>query len=396
LGVGGLANVYWSDRTTLQDQTGSQVQVLVENLLEAASTLAQTFYVGAFRNALNLGAMPEYYDISTGQAFISAWRQYKTGPTKAASIATNQITEDIRRIFGFEKLEINASADEKTLQVFVNNRPYMLHEVGSGLTQFIIVLVNVALRRPAYVLIDEPELNLHPSLQLDFLTTLASYATEGLLCATHNMGLARAGADWIYAVRRLGDGESDVSPYEAVPRPSEFLGELGFASYRDLGFDQVLLVEGRSEIKDVQQLLRRYDKDHRLVLLTLGGDTLITADADAALEEVKRLTPHVAALIDSERDRSDGPLPPARAAFVEACQRAEIPCHVLQFRAIENYFPDEAVKQVKGPKYRALGPYEDRHAITPMWTREENWRIARELTREYLDKTDLGQFLASL
>ena len=154
--------------------------------------------------------------------------------------------------------------------------------------------------------------------------------------------------------------------------------------------------ESRTEIKTVQQLLRRYDKDHRVVLLSLGGETLITADADAALEEVKRLTPHVAALIDSERDRADDPLAPARAAFVEACQRAEVPCHVLKYRAIEHYFPDDAVKRVKGPKYRALGPYEDRRAVTPMWAREENWRIARELTREYLDTTDLGQFLATL
>jgi|GEM_PF-3696383 len=76
-----------------------------------------------------------------------------------------------------------------------------------------------------------------------------SHSLGNLGGATHSIGLARAGADWIYAVRRVGDGESEVSPYDAMPRLSEFLGELGFASYRNLGCDQVLLVEGRTEIK---------------------------------------------------------------------------------------------------------------------------------------------------
>ena len=92
---------------TLQGQGARTVSV--GPLLETVSTLTRTLYVGAFRNALNLGAMSQYYDISTGQVFISGWRQYKTGPSKAASIAADQITEDIRRIFGFQRLEINAS-----------------------------------------------------------------------------------------------------------------------------------------------------------------------------------------------------------------------------------------------------------------------------------------------
>jgi len=34
-------------------------------------------------------------------------------------------------------------------------------------------------------------------------------------------------------------------------------------------------------------MLRRYDMEHGVVAISLGGDTLITGDADAALEEVK-------------------------------------------------------------------------------------------------------------
>ena len=74
---------------------------------------------------------------------------------------------------------------------------YKASELGSGLVQFILVFSNAAMRNPraAYILLDEPELSLHPSLQLDFLTALGSFASEGVIFATHSIGLARASAD---------------------------------------------------------------------------------------------------------------------------------------------------------------------------------------------------------
>jgi len=51
------------------------------------------------------------------------------------------------------------------------------------------VLGNAALKKPSFILIDEPEISLHPSLQLKFLMKLAGYASEGVVFATHNIGL---------------------------------------------------------------------------------------------------------------------------------------------------------------------------------------------------------------
>ena len=159
--------------------------------------LSDTFYVGPFRNAVNLGSNAKYFDIAIGQSFIATWRSSKTGSTKSLHAAILKITEDIKRIFGFRQLEINASDDNQTMQLFVDGKSYFLPELGSGLSQFIMVLASAAFRRPSYILIDEPEMGLHPSLQLDFLTTLGSYATEGVIFSTHSLGLARASAERI-------------------------------------------------------------------------------------------------------------------------------------------------------------------------------------------------------
>ncbi len=366
-------------------------------LFEALQILSRGLYVGPFRNAINLGAKQDYFDIDVGQAFIKRWREYKTGPIKQRNEATYRVEEDVRRIFGYDSVQINASNDEETLQLFVDGRSYKLGEMGSGLAQFVIVLANAAVRRPAYVLIDEPELNLHPSLQLEFLTSLTSYTTEGaVLFATHSIGLARAAADRILTFRIADDGGTEVKDLESTPRLSEFLGELGFSGYRELGFEKLLLVEGVSELRTVQQLLRLYRKDHQVVLLPLGGSQLITRDREPELEEIKRICGKVHVVIDSERGQAEAPLPEDRAAFVKVCEVTKIRYHVLERRALENYFPDHAVKSVKGDKYRALGPYEALKEVPLSWGKAENWRIAREMTEQDLEGTDLGKFLSDL
>ena len=304
-------------------------------LSEVSNIFQKALYIGPFRNAINVGTKEDYFDIQVGQSFIQHWRELKTGPQKKASTATYKLTQDIKNIFGFNDLQIDPSADAKTLQVFVNGRPYNLLELGSGLAQFIIVLANASIKQPSYILIDEPELNLHPSLQLDFLTTLASYASEGIVFATHNIGLARAASDQIYSLRLNTKGESEITDLETTSRLSEFLGEISFSGYREMGFEKILLVEGSSNVKTFQQFLRLYKKDHQIVLLPLGGSDMIKKNVETELQEIKRISDNIFAIIDSERKDPNDPLGKDRLAFVEACERVGISCHVLERRAIE-------------------------------------------------------------
>jgi ABC-type cobalamin/Fe3+-siderophores transport system ATPase subunit len=374
---------------------GRQIADLT-SLVSSCRDLYQSMYIGSFRNAINIGGTNEYFDIRIGQQFIEAWRAYKTGPTIANNESAYGLIQDVKRIFGYSDLDINASADNQTLQLFVNGKSFTLSELGGGVSQFIVVLANAMVRRPALILIDEPEMNLHPSLQLDFLTTLGSYATAGVMFSTHSIGLARASADRVYALRRLEEGRSELRLYESMPRLAEFLGELSFSGFQELGFSRVLLVEGPTDVRAVQQFLRLYKKGHEVVLLPLCGASLINEKFREQLEEIKRITPNISALIDSERSVQGQAIAADRAAFVEACKDAGIRCHVLDRRATENYFPDRAVKVVKGASFTALTPFQHLKTSPNGWAKDENWRIAGAMSRAELDSTDLGQFLESL
>jgi energy-coupling factor transporter ATP-binding protein EcfA2 len=381
--------------TTLVD-AGRRIVFDLASIFAEFQKLSDTLYIGPFRNAINVGTNEQYFDIQVGQGFISQWKSLKTGNVKRNNELILKLSEDIKRIFEFDGLQIDASSDGKTLQVFINQKSYKLPELGSGLTQFIVVLGNAAIRQPAYILIDEPELNLHPSLTLDFLTTLASYAKLGIIFGTHSVGLARAAADRIYSLRTLSVGESQIRDFEATPSLLEFLGELGFSGYQELGGKRILLVEGPKDVTTLQQFLRLRKLDHKFVLLPLGGSTLINTSAGPQLLEIKRICDDISALIDSERSVEGEELSTERQGFVAACEKAGIRCHVLTRRATENYLTDRAVKKAMGGAYRALGAFEKLGAASPTWSKSENWRIAREMTLEDLRGTDLGSFLDSL
>ena len=170
----------------------------------------------------------------------------------------------------------------------VDGRPFKLGELGAGLSQFIVVFASAAIRKPDYIFIDEPELSLHPSLQIDFLTSLASYATEGVVFATHSIGLARSIGDRIFSLQKKG-GSVICRPFEQTPNYAEFLGEMSFSSFKELGFERILLVEGVTDVKTTQQFLRLLNKDHKVVVLPLGGDQLAKGNVELELEGVPEI-----------------------------------------------------------------------------------------------------------
>ncbi len=360
-------------------------------IVAVCGRLSQCVYIPAYRNAINVGSAQPYFDIQTGQAFISQWRAWQTGDVVEFRRAARRLTDTIRDIFGYGRLEVNAANNNETLELFIDGESYMLPELGSGIAQFLMVLANAATKKPPFVFIDEPELNLHPSLQRAFLKCLASYTTEGVVFATHNLGLALAQADRTYSVQRIDHGRSEIHRYGETPRLPEFMGELSFAGYKELGFDKVLLVEGVTDLRAIQHFLSFYGKQDKVVLLPLGGNALINGRRRDELQEVQRICPYVHALIDSEKADAAAPLESARDAFVATCAGLEpaIPCHVLARRSLENYFTDAAVKAVLGPRSAALGHYD---RVLDKW-KVDNWRIAQEMNRADIDGTDLGIFL---
>jgi len=370
------------------------LHVDTQDLFDVLRAIVGARYYGPFRNAINQGAA-DYFDLRTGSAFVDLWNSWKTSGIKAQTRAIGRVTEDIRALFEFKSLEINASIPLKTLMVTIDGHTYRLAELGSGIAQFIMVLGNAATTKPSLVLIDEPETNLHPSLQIDFMLALAQYSDYGCVFSTHSIGLAHSVGDRIYSFQKSARGPI-VRALEATPNYAEFLGELSFSSFKEMGFDRILLVEGVNDVKALQQLLRLVKKEHQTVILPLGGNALASGGREGELGELLRLSQNVFAIVDSERTQVDGPLKKERAAFEQSCNSLGIKACVTERRALENYFTDAAVKSAFGGSFSNLKPYQSLKELPNGWSKSDNWRIARHMTIDDVANTDVGKFLQSI
>ncbi|HEU4557063.1 MAG TPA: AAA family ATPase [Longimicrobium sp.] len=389
-----LERMDWNNDWIYSTSDGMDHHLDLTPLMNACNVLATMMYVGPYRNAINSGS-GRYYDLSVGTQFINDWDDWKTGNHRIWAEAMQTVTEDVIRIFGYRRVEISAANNKTALQIAIDGKPYRLHELGAGIAQFIMVLASVAMKRPSFLLIDEPELHLHPSLQIEFLTAAASYATEGVLFASHSLGLARATAERVYSFQKPGNN-AEVSIFEQTPNYPEFVGELSFSSFRELGHEWILLVEGPTEVKAIQQFLRFYHMDHSIVVVPLGGTALIREGVVQELAELRRLSGKIAVLIDSERTSPRSRMSVSRQKFLEDCKALGFKVHATERRAFENYLTERAIQKFKGPKYHALKPFELLDAVEPKWAKHENWRIAREMEKDEIAHTDLGRFLSML
>lgn len=285
-----------------------------------------------------------------------------------------------------------------TLDVIVNGHPFKLADLGAGVAELIITLSNALVRKPSFIFIDEPESHLHPSLQVDFLTTLAGYATKGIAFSTHSIGLARSVADRTYAITRQNE-ISSCAIFEKQAHLAELLGNLSYSGYNPAENAFVLLVEGTTEVKTFQVLLRKLKKDHAYVILPLGGKSLIRGNTDVEINEVVRIAggaDKVFAIIDSERKEKDVDLDKEHKAFKSTCKKLGISLLVTERRATENYFSEIAIKKGVGNNFSALPEFCKLGEDGKGWNKNENWRIADSETLEFFKTHDLGKFLNDL
>jgi ABC-type cobalamin/Fe3+-siderophores transport system ATPase subunit len=369
------------------------VRVNWDEIIPDLSRLARSLYVGAFRNAINSGGS-DYYDLSIGRDFIERFKNYRSGPIPNENESIQQMADAIAEIFGFERMEVNPASDGSHLRYLIDGGSFRDSELGAGIAQFVIVAANVLVNRPNILLIDEPELNLHASLQLRFLTLLAKYVSGPVIFASHSLGLTRAAADRVFVASRDKSGHSILNDYQESINLSLTLGELGYGGLHDATFKAVLLVEGVTEVRALQELLVKYGVRNQVVIVQLGGDTMAVGGRAQELAELRRLSDHVYAIVDSERETPGSPAASRRLAFAKDCAEQGIECLVLERRAIENYLNHDASDRAMNIVGSAgLGPFD---APILGWSKGANWRAVQAIPKVHFDGTDLGNLVSKI
>lgn len=371
-------------------------KLLYTDPAELFNIINNILYVGSFRSGLN-NSNGLNYDIHVGTNFIQQWNGWSAGNEISKRREIASLIDELKELFGYKKLDIKVSQDGNNLLITNDDGMFQLNELGDGIAHFVIVLANVMIKQPTFVLIDEPEIGLHPKMQEIFVRTLASKAKFGILATSHSVGLARSIADNIYSLTKSSEGKLNILPFGEHFKPtiSQSISEMGYSQYVELGGTNILLVEGRTDIKTFREILRKFNIEQHYIIMSFGGSQFIIKDKPKIIDELnelKRFNTNVFVIFDSERTEKDALLLRRFEVFKETCEELGFIVFPTDYHSSDNYINQAAVDKIIGNDVKALEPFEKPERWTASM-KEKNWLMIREMNKADFDNTELKKFI---
>jgi len=263
----------------------------------------------------------------------------------------DNLLREIKRYFPeIEEVESDRTEqDIATLTYMEGGNKFDILYSGSGLKHFLDVLLKTTISGANIVLIDEPEMGLHPDLQrrfIEYLRRLANEKEVQFFLATHSPVLLNY-ADIVsyYRITNI-KGKRDVLPVSADAIHT-LLSDLGLRPSDLFNQDICLLVEGSSDVIFLEHIIRNlYKKEFENIAIC------VVQYAGGAAEGIISGAINVSNIIPAQkytywtRDRDAKPneKPSENATkFENALTKLYLKCHIWSKREIEFYYPEKVL-----------------------------------------------------
>jgi AAA domain, putative AbiEii toxin, Type IV TA system len=218
---------------------------------------------------------------------------------------------------------------------------------GTGLRHFLDTLLKTTMSGANVVLLDEPELGLHPDLQRRFMEYLRKLADEKELqffLATHSQVLLNyADAMTFYRITNTkGKRVTSKVPSDGI---HVLLSDLGIKPSDIFNQDLCMLVEGSAEVVFFEHIIRTlYKKEFEKVavgIIQYGGGSA-SGISDGTIDVSNIVPAQKYTLWTHDRDaRPTEPPDPTAAAFNNKLLALGLASHVWNKRSIEWYYPEQ-------------------------------------------------------
>jgi AAA15 family ATPase/GTPase len=300
----------------------------------------------------------------------------------------NEMYKDLRNNFfeisdGIEFDVFLNPQNAVSLKFLEKNQWLVAEDCGLGL-QDLLIIVFVCLSPNYNVIgIEEPENHMHPEIQRKLFKFLKSTGKQYFITTHSSVFLDSKYADNIYMTKK-----DDSIEIISVSDKAELLTNLGYSVIDNLVSSLIILVEGPSDIPVIEEFAKILDiyDGCNFKMWPLGGDIMDQLDLSVMSQSFKLLV-----LIDKDPKSSK-----IRNSFMKKCKELEIEVFQLERYAIENYFTLDAIKSVflnqidrKITKIDNMIKLEDQIGMN---IKKNNRKIAREMTREDIEDTDLKRF----
>lgn len=315
----------------------------------------------------------------------------------------------VRDVLNDEDANVRIDADASMIQVQTGGTDYLaLSDLGTGIEELVILAATVACNENKLILIEEPEIHLHPSLQGKIISNLLKDNNGNrFLITTHSPTIINSENVSITHVTKK-DGVSYSRTINTVPDIRDTLDDIGAQPADLLQANYVIWVEGPSDRIYVNHWLSKVAPDLRenidYTIMMYGGRLLNSCSADweeqGELISLFRINTHFCALMDSDRPGPRKKINSTKSRIIKECEKTGCLSWVTDGRTIENYIPSEYLAEAihnlyPGKKYRHK--LDDKYTcpldftFTGVKTRPDKIKIARQIVEQ--DFMPEGQLL---
>ncbi len=173
----------------------------------------------------------------------------------------------------FKEVEINE--DLFLINIYADKKIRSIKRIGEGFKRLFVILYYVYHPQYSIILIDEPEVHLHPSIIKKFLWILEEKkGDKQIFFTTHHPAFVQArNLTNIWRVMRNENSSTAVYGfYKKDVDLNRFVQEINDENSSMLFADKVLLVEGVSDAIFMREMLRRfYKKEKDIIVIYTGG-----------------------------------------------------------------------------------------------------------------------------